>query len=82
MSAMFAMPQTIGTANISSGLRVSPLALGTMTFGTTWGWGADERASRRMFDAYLAAGGNFIDTADLYTGGESEQLLHGFSPFG
>jgi aryl-alcohol dehydrogenase-like predicted oxidoreductase len=61
-----------------SGLRVSPLALGTMTFGEDWGWGADERASRRMFDAYLEAGGNFIDTADLYTGGHSEELVGKF----
>ena len=61
-----------------SGLRVSPLALGTMTFGDDWGWGADERNSRRMFDAYLAAGGNFIDTANLYTGGHSEVLVGKF----
>ena len=61
-----------------SGLRVSPLALGTMTFGDDWGWGADERASRRMFDAYLASGGNFIDTANLYTGGHSEELVGKF----
>jgi aryl-alcohol dehydrogenase-like predicted oxidoreductase len=61
-----------------SGLRVSRLALGTMTFGEDWGWGADERASRRMFDAYLAAGGNFIDTANLYTQGHSEELVGKF----
>ena len=61
-----------------SGLRVSRLALGTMTFGKDWGWGADERVSRAMFDRYLAVGGNFIDTADLYTGGQSESLLGGF----
>src|SRR5512136_2384742 len=56
-----------------SGLRVSRLALGTMTFGTEWGWGADEAAARSMFDAYLDAGGNFVDTADLYTNGTSEE---------
>ncbi|HEY9112126.1 MAG TPA: aldo/keto reductase [Rhodanobacteraceae bacterium] len=58
-----------------SGLRVSRLALGTMTFGDSWGWGADAKVSRGMFDRYLAAGGNFIDTANLYTNGESEKLL-------
>ena len=61
-----------------SGLRVSRLALGTMTFGESWGWGTDERTARTMFDRYLAAGGNFIDTADLYTNGESETLLGKF----
>jgi len=61
-----------------SGLRVSRLALGTMTFGESWGWGTDGRTARAMFDRYLAAGGNFIDTADLYTNGESETLLGRF----
>src|SRR3954469_713280 len=42
-----------------SGLRVSPLALGAMTFGTDWGWGADRDETRRIFDAYLDRGGNF-----------------------
>ncbi|WP_264293808.1 aldo/keto reductase [Diaphorobacter aerolatus] len=51
-----------------SGLRVSPLALGTMTFGTDWGWGADEAEARRIFDLYVERGGNFIDTANFYTG--------------
>ena len=60
-----------------SGLIVSPLALGTMTFGTS-AWGADEQNSRAMYDAYRAAGGNFIDTADVYTGGESEKLVGQF----
>ncbi|HEX6802088.1 MAG TPA: aldo/keto reductase [Terriglobales bacterium] len=55
----------------STGLEVSPLALGAMTFG----WGADKDASRQRFDAYRAAGGNFIDTADLYAGGTSEEWL-------
>ena len=58
-----------------SGLRVSRLALGTMTFGDNWGWGAAEDTARAMFDRYLAAGGNFFDTADLYTEGASEELL-------
>lgn len=61
-----------------SGLRVSRLALGTMTFGESWGWGTDERTAHAMFDRYFAAGGNFIDTADLYTNGESETLLGKF----
>ena len=57
-----------------SGLRVSPLCLGTMTFGTEWGWGSDEATCGQMLDAYLEAGGNFLDTADLYTGGKSEEI--------
>lgn len=61
-----------------SGLRVSPLCLGTMTFGTEWGWGSDESAARAIFDRYIAAGGNFIDTADLYTNGKSEEFLGRF----
>ena len=42
-----------------SGIRVSPLALGTMTFGSDWGWGTDEAGARQIFDAYVAAGRNF-----------------------
>lgn len=61
-----------------SGLRVSPLCLGTMTFGTEWGWGAEENVSRALLDRYLQAGGNFIDTADGYTGGKSEEMLGKF----
>lgn len=61
-----------------SGLRVSPLCLGTMTFGTEWGWGADEEASRAMFNRYLEKGGNFVDTADGYTNGKSETLVGKF----
>jgi aryl-alcohol dehydrogenase-like predicted oxidoreductase len=60
-----------------SGLVVSPLALGTMTFGSG-PWGADAAASRAIFDAYRNAGGNFIDTADIYSDGESEQLVGQF----
>lgn len=62
-----------------SGLRVSPIALGTMTFGTEWGWGADEKAAQRLFDLYVDAGGNFIDTADLYTEGTSERWVGRFA---
>jgi len=61
-----------------SGLRVSRLALGTMTFGTDWGWGSSEQDARRIFDRYLEAGGNFFDTADGYTGGNSERMLGKF----
>ena len=61
-----------------SGLRVSRLALGAMTFGDNWGWGAAQDTARAMFDRYLDAGGNFIDTADLYTDGASETLLGSF----
>ena len=61
-----------------SGLRVSPLCLGAMTFGADWGWGAEESISRDMFNRYVDAGGNFIDTADGYTGGHSEELVGKF----
>ena len=60
-----------------SGLVVSPLALGTMTFGPG-DWGADEATSRAIFEAYRGAGGNFVDTADIYSGGESERLVGKF----
>ncbi|MEP7456121.1 aldo/keto reductase [Phyllobacterium sp. SB3] len=60
-----------------SGLIVSPLALGTMTFGAGR-WGANEQTSRALFDAYVDMGGNFIDTADIYSGGESERMLGTF----
>jgi aryl-alcohol dehydrogenase-like predicted oxidoreductase len=58
-----------------SGLRVSPLALGTMTFGTDWGWGVDTAGAQALIGTYLDAGGNFIDTADGYTGGTSESII-------
>lgn len=61
-----------------SGLRVSPLCLGTMTFGTEWGWGSAEETSRAMLERYLEAGGNFLDTADGYTNGTSEEILGRF----
>ena len=57
------------------GLRVSPLALGTMTFGTDWGWGADREEAHRIFDAYVDRGGNFIDSSNNYTNGSAEQLI-------
>ena len=62
----------------NSGLRVSQLALGTMTFGTEWGWGADRDSAKALFDMYVDAGGNTIDTADLYTNGTSETWLGEF----
>jgi len=58
-----------------SGLRVSPLCLGAMTFGNDWGWGSDEATSGRIIDAYLERGGNFIDTANMYTKGHSEAII-------
>ncbi|MEM7573429.1 MAG: aldo/keto reductase [Bacteroidota bacterium] len=61
-----------------SGLRVSRLALGTMTFGSEWGWGAEKKGARELFDYYVDAGGNFFDTADLYTNGTSESWLGAF----
>ena len=61
-----------------SGLRVSELALGTMTFGEDWGWGASKEVSQQIFDAYAAAGGNFIDTANNYTNGTSEKYVGEF----
>ena len=61
-----------------TGLRVSELCLGTMTFGTETGWGADREESRKIFDAYTEAGGNFLDTANAYSGGTSERLVGEF----
>ncbi len=60
-----------------SGLVVSPLALGTMTFGTAR-WGMNEQGSRDVFNAYVDAGGNFIDTADVYASGRSEEMIGSF----
>ncbi|MDI3422607.1 aldo/keto reductase [Streptomyces luteolus] len=62
-----------------SGLRVSPLALGAATFGTEWGWGAEQDEARKLFDLYIERGGNFIDTAVTYTDGSSERLLGEFT---
>lgn len=62
----------------NSGLRVSELCLGAMTFGEEWGWGASKEESRRLFDAFAEAGGNFIDTANHYTGGTSERYVGEF----
>lgn len=61
-----------------SGLRVSELALGTMTFGEVWGWGASKEESCRIFAAFTEAGGNFIDTSNNYTDGISETYVGEF----
>ena len=61
-----------------AGLRVSELALGAANFGTRWGHGAAREDAKKVFDAYVEAGGNFIDTADGYQFGESEELVGEF----
>jgi aryl-alcohol dehydrogenase-like predicted oxidoreductase len=61
-----------------SGLRVSELALGAMTFGTEWGWGTEKNEGRKMLDLYIDNGGNFVDTANVYTNGSSEKMLGEF----
>ena len=61
-----------------SGLRVSELCLGTMVFGTEWKWGADLDTSKKVFDTFANAGGNFLDTANRYTEGTSEKYLAEF----
>lgn len=61
-----------------TGLRVSPFCLGTMTFGTEWGWGSPADTARQIFNRYLEEGGNFVDTADVYTNGKSEELIGEF----
>lgn len=60
-----------------SGLIVSPIALGTMTFGTPR-WGSPDEVSESIFHTYVEAGGNFIDTADVYAKGRSEELIGGY----
>ncbi|WP_447879666.1 aldo/keto reductase [Serratia fonticola] len=58
-----------------SGLRVSPFCLGTMTFGEDWGWGASVDESKNILSEYIENGGNFIDTANIYTNGHSEEII-------
>src|SRR5580704_14813809 len=58
-----------------SGVRVSPLCLGAMTFGGDWGWGSGVEESKQIMDRYIALGGNFIDTANGYTKGHSEAII-------
>lgn len=61
-----------------SGLKVSEICLGTMTFGEEFGIGAPEPVCREIYDAFCEAGGNFVDTADIYNGGTSERMLGSF----
>jgi aryl-alcohol dehydrogenase-like predicted oxidoreductase len=61
-----------------TGLRVSELALGAGNFGTRWGHGAERAEAKKVFDAYVEAGGNFIDTANSYQLGESEEIIGDF----
>jgi aryl-alcohol dehydrogenase-like predicted oxidoreductase len=61
-----------------TGLRVADFCLGTMTFGDDWGWGAAKDEARKIYDYYREQGGNFIDTANLYTDGTSEKFLGEF----
>ena len=61
-----------------SGLRVSELGLGAMTIGNKWGWGSDKDEAKKIFDSFVEAGGNFIDTACNYQDGESEELIGEF----
>ena len=61
-----------------SGLRVSELCLGTMTFGEEWGWGSSKDEARKIYDAFREVGGNFVDTANIYTNGTSESFLGEF----
>src|SRR5580698_11214018 len=58
-----------------SGLRVSPLCLGAMTFGEGLGWGTPVEESQRIMDRFISAGGNFIDTANFYTKSHSEKII-------
>ncbi|WP_201785489.1 aldo/keto reductase [Sphingobium cupriresistens] len=58
-----------------SGLRVSEFCLGTMTFGTAWGWGCDEAGCRSQLDLFFGQGGNFIDTSNVYGSGQAEEIL-------
>lgn len=62
----------------NSGLRVSEICLGTMTFGDDWGWGSPKEDSKKIYEAFREAGGNFIDTANVYTNGTSETFLADF----
>ena len=61
-----------------SGLRVSPFALGAMTFGSDLGWGSSVQDSELILRRYLEAGGNFVDTANVYTKGHSERIIGDF----
>ena len=62
----------------NSGLRVSEFALGTMTFGNDWGWGAAKDESHKVYNAFRDSGGNFVDAANIYTKGTSELFFGEF----
>ncbi len=61
-----------------SGLRISPLTLGTMTFGEDWGWGTHPADAHEILNEYIGNGGNMIDTANIYTKGHSEKIIGDF----
>jgi aryl-alcohol dehydrogenase-like predicted oxidoreductase len=61
-----------------SGLRVIPVCLGTMTFGEDWGWGSSPAEAETILAEYLDGGGNFLDTANIYTVGHSEKIIGDF----
>src|ERR1700738_2629898 len=61
-----------------SGLRVSEASLGTMTFGDEWGWGSPKAEAQKVYETYREAGGNFVDTANIYTNGTSERFVGEF----
>lgn len=61
-----------------TGLRVADFCLGTMTFGEEWGWGSSKEEARKIYEYYRGQGGNFIDTANIYTNGTSEQFVGQF----
>ncbi|MEO7993642.1 MAG: aldo/keto reductase [bacterium] len=78
-TAVKTIPSLATYSNLGrSGLKVSPLCLGTMTFGTEWGWGSAEDTAREILFQFLDSGGNFIDTADGYTSGTSETMIGKF----
>src|SRR4030081_456162 len=70
-----AMPLNLDLTRARSGLRVSPFCLGGMTFGEDLGWGTSVKESESIIDRYLELGGNFIDTANVYTKGHSEKII-------
>ena len=81
-SAAYFCSMTTTTMNYQllgrSGLRVSDLCLGAMTFGEDWGWGTAKDEARKIYDTHREAGGNFIDTANIYRNGSSEKLVGEF----
>jgi len=72
------MPLTDYVTLGRSGLRVSPFCLGTMTFGEDWGWGSSVKESEAIMARFFEKGGNFLDTANVYTRGHSEKIIGDF----